>query len=205
MRFWIFALVVVVTNAWSQSYPSKPVRVVIPYPPGSTPDLVGRTAAERLQKALGQPFVLTEHLKAVTPREILVRMCNNLLALFDRQKKMQEPERVATILSQPQPDQPIPLPLRTRPRLRRGDRKGAGAEIAKARKPHPAATPRGRPWPVGMDGAIPVGLSVSRGARRGSPRVRNRVEEAEAVFRKARAMAARPAEAISSWSARPGQ
>ena len=58
MRFLIFALLVVMANAWSQSYPSKPVRVVIPYPPGSTPDVVGRTAAERLQKALGQPFVV---------------------------------------------------------------------------------------------------------------------------------------------------
>jgi tripartite-type tricarboxylate transporter receptor subunit TctC len=42
----------------SQAYPSKAVRVIIPYPPGSTPDLVGRTVAERLQKALGQPFVV---------------------------------------------------------------------------------------------------------------------------------------------------
>jgi tripartite-type tricarboxylate transporter receptor subunit TctC len=31
---------------------------VIPYPPGSTPDIVGRTLSERLQKALGQPFVV---------------------------------------------------------------------------------------------------------------------------------------------------
>ena len=43
---------------FGQSYPSKPVRVIVPYPPGSTPDLVGRTAAERLQRALGQPFVV---------------------------------------------------------------------------------------------------------------------------------------------------
>jgi tripartite-type tricarboxylate transporter receptor subunit TctC len=42
----------------AQAYPSKPVRVVIPYPPGSTPDIVGRTVADRLQKALGQPFVV---------------------------------------------------------------------------------------------------------------------------------------------------
>jgi tripartite-type tricarboxylate transporter receptor subunit TctC len=42
----------------AQPYPSKPVRVVIPYPPGSTPDIVGRTLSERLQKALGQPFVV---------------------------------------------------------------------------------------------------------------------------------------------------
>ena len=44
--------------AISQAYPSKPVRVIIPYPPGSTPDIVGRTVSDRLQKALGQPFVV---------------------------------------------------------------------------------------------------------------------------------------------------
>jgi tripartite-type tricarboxylate transporter receptor subunit TctC len=42
----------------AQTYPSKPVRVVIPYPAGSTPDIVGRTVSDRLQKALGQPFVV---------------------------------------------------------------------------------------------------------------------------------------------------
>jgi tripartite-type tricarboxylate transporter receptor subunit TctC len=42
----------------AQGYPSKPVRVIIPYPAGSTPDIVGRTASDRLQKALGQPFVV---------------------------------------------------------------------------------------------------------------------------------------------------
>ena len=42
----------------AQSYPTKPVRVVIPYPPGSTPDIVGRTVSDRLQKAFGQPFVV---------------------------------------------------------------------------------------------------------------------------------------------------
>ncbi len=44
--------------ALSQAYPSKPVRIVVPYPAGSTPDIIGRTLAERLQKALGQPFVV---------------------------------------------------------------------------------------------------------------------------------------------------
>lgn len=44
--------------AQAQAYPSKPVRVVIPYPAGSTPDIIGRTVSERLQKALGQPFVV---------------------------------------------------------------------------------------------------------------------------------------------------
>lgn len=44
--------------AFAQSYPAKPVRVVIPYPPGSTPDIVGRTLSTKLQENLGQPFVV---------------------------------------------------------------------------------------------------------------------------------------------------
>ncbi len=44
--------------AFAQPYPAKPVRVVIPYPPGSTPDIVGRTLSAKLQESLGQPFVV---------------------------------------------------------------------------------------------------------------------------------------------------
>jgi tripartite-type tricarboxylate transporter receptor subunit TctC len=44
--------------AFAQPYPSKPVRVIVPYPPGSTPDIVGRTIAGKLQESLGQPFVV---------------------------------------------------------------------------------------------------------------------------------------------------
>ena len=46
------------SQALGQGYPSKPVRVIVPYPAGSTPDIVGRTVSDRLQKALGQPFVV---------------------------------------------------------------------------------------------------------------------------------------------------
>ena len=41
-----------------QDYPSRAVRVVVPFPPGGAPDLVGRTLASRLQERLGQPFVV---------------------------------------------------------------------------------------------------------------------------------------------------
>src|SRR5687767_13481847 len=59
MRKLLFAIVLALPAlAWAQAYPSKAVRVVVPYPAGSTPDIVGRTVAERLQKALGQPFVV---------------------------------------------------------------------------------------------------------------------------------------------------
>ena len=58
MRFLLLLLIAFSASVWAQSYPSKPVRVIIPYPPGSTPDIVGRTVSDRLQKALGQPFVV---------------------------------------------------------------------------------------------------------------------------------------------------
>lgn len=45
-------------QANAQHYPVKPVKVIIPYPPGSTPDIVGRTVSSKLQAAFGQPFVV---------------------------------------------------------------------------------------------------------------------------------------------------
>ena len=50
--------VAVTFSAWGQNYPSKAVRVVIPYPAGSTPDIVGRALATKLHASLGQPFIV---------------------------------------------------------------------------------------------------------------------------------------------------
>src|SRR3990172_9080187 len=43
--------------AQAQGYPSKPVRFIIPFPPGGPTDLMGRTAADRLTKAFGVQFI----------------------------------------------------------------------------------------------------------------------------------------------------
>jgi tripartite-type tricarboxylate transporter receptor subunit TctC len=44
--------------ALAQSYPSRPVKVIVPWPPGQATDIAARVVAEKLQSALGQPFVI---------------------------------------------------------------------------------------------------------------------------------------------------
>lgn len=44
--------------ATAQSYPNKPLRMIVPYPPGGGTDGLGRITAERLSEKLGQPIVI---------------------------------------------------------------------------------------------------------------------------------------------------
>ena len=44
--------------AAAQSYPSKPVRLIIPFPPGASNDIVGRMIATQLSEQLGKPVVV---------------------------------------------------------------------------------------------------------------------------------------------------
>jgi tripartite-type tricarboxylate transporter receptor subunit TctC len=46
------------TTALAQPYPSKPVRVIVPFPPGGTADLLSRTTAQKLAASLGQQFIV---------------------------------------------------------------------------------------------------------------------------------------------------
>jgi len=51
-------LLALVTTAAAQDYPSKPVRLIIPFPPGGSNDVVGRMIATQLSEKLGKQIIV---------------------------------------------------------------------------------------------------------------------------------------------------
>ena len=45
-------------NAWAQAYPTRPIRMIVPTPPGGIIDAVGRVLADRMKDSLRQPVIV---------------------------------------------------------------------------------------------------------------------------------------------------
>ena len=45
-------------SAFAQAYPSKPITMIVPFPPGGATDAIARILNERLRQALGQPVII---------------------------------------------------------------------------------------------------------------------------------------------------
>lgn len=54
----LLAALGICTAAQSQEWPSRPVRIIVPFAPGGSADVFGRFVAQRLQESLGQNFVI---------------------------------------------------------------------------------------------------------------------------------------------------
>jgi tripartite-type tricarboxylate transporter receptor subunit TctC len=60
IRSYLLLVVLLLANgaALAQGYPNKPVKIVVPYPPGGTTDIFGRLIAQALQSRMAQPFIV---------------------------------------------------------------------------------------------------------------------------------------------------
>ncbi len=54
-----FMAVCLPSNSFGQPYPSKPVTIVVPFPPGGATDVIARILAQHLQEVAKQPFVVS--------------------------------------------------------------------------------------------------------------------------------------------------
>ena len=59
-RVLLTVLLLAGAQAWAQSYPTKTVKVIVPYGVGGPADIYGRFISTKLQEALGHPFVVED-------------------------------------------------------------------------------------------------------------------------------------------------
>ena len=58
MRLLIVATVLLCATAQAQDYPAKPIRFIVPFPPGGSSDLIARAIAPRMAEKMGQPVLV---------------------------------------------------------------------------------------------------------------------------------------------------
>ena len=55
---YVFSILVSVWTAHAQTWPDRPVRIIVPYPPGGSTDITARLVSEKLTQAMGQRFFI---------------------------------------------------------------------------------------------------------------------------------------------------
>ncbi len=54
----VLAAMAACTPALAQDYPSRPIKLVVPYAPGGSTDLLGRAVAQKMSESMGQPIIV---------------------------------------------------------------------------------------------------------------------------------------------------
>src|SRR5213593_4925936 len=57
-NIWALVLLCSLAAAWAQTYPAKPIRIVVGFPPGGGNDIIARMVGAKMQEAWGQPVVI---------------------------------------------------------------------------------------------------------------------------------------------------
>src|SRR5689334_25396813 len=55
---WAAAMLAGIATAAAQAYPSRPITLIVPFPPGGATDAIARIMNDRLRAALGQPVII---------------------------------------------------------------------------------------------------------------------------------------------------
>ena len=59
MKIFVFGIALALSGAaHAQTYPNKPIRLVVPFAPGGSSTIVARSVAMEMEKGLGQPIVI---------------------------------------------------------------------------------------------------------------------------------------------------
>jgi tripartite-type tricarboxylate transporter receptor subunit TctC len=58
MRGLLFALLLAANSAWGQTFPAKPITLIVPFPPGGSTDTAARIIGERMRVPLGQSVII---------------------------------------------------------------------------------------------------------------------------------------------------
>lgn len=58
IKILLISLSFTAVNAWAQAYPSKPIRMIVPFPPGGGNDVIARFVARKLAVRLGQQVIV---------------------------------------------------------------------------------------------------------------------------------------------------
>lgn len=72
------AALALTSTSWADTWPSQPIRIVVPFPPGQNTDIVARYFAAKLVDALGKPVFADEENSAITNVALAMPSASNL-------------------------------------------------------------------------------------------------------------------------------